>query len=135
MVSVAYMQSPSSPQTSPQIIPWQQGTGLPSNAAGFSDHHESKTCLSSQTYNLPPLFQTETAKFLNTQVLNIPLHLWKMSPRDHNLTYKMRHNETGLEEIRILQDVIFRIGIEECKQARETWPLLFKNWKGKENLD
>lgn len=30
----------------------------------------------------------ETAKFLNILLLNTPLHLWKESPKDHNLAYK-----------------------------------------------
>lgn len=42
----------------------------------------------------------------------------------------------NLEEIRILQDVsIFRTGIGECKQARGTWLLLLKDWKGEETPD
>lgn len=87
---------------------------LSSNAAGFSDHHGAEMDLSSQTYSLPPFTCKEKPKFLDLLVLKSPLNLWKVSPKDHNPPYKTICNETNLEEIRNLQDIIvFRTGIGE----------------------
>lgn len=51
-------------------------------------------------------------------VLNTSLHLWKVSPEDHNLAYKTNTRKLiDLEELRILQDVIvLRTGVGQCKQ-------------------
>lgn len=98
---------------SPQLTSWRWGTSLPCNAG-------AETALSSQTYNLPSFICKETAKFLDMLVLKSLLNLWKASPKDHNLPYKIMCNETNVDEIRIRQDIIvFRTGIGECKQARE----------------
>lgn len=75
--------------------------------------------VSSRTYNLSLITGKETAKFLNVLVLSTHLHLWKVSPEDHNLAYKTSTIKLiDLEEIRILQDVIvLRTGIGQCKQG------------------